>query len=198
MDKDSIAYRYAAALSEIDGVDLRQVEEELNSLVAAMVKENSIQVYFESPQIPSVDKKKKITAALSGKVSANVNNLLCLLIDKGRETHLSEVASALTAIVDEKFNRVRPYVYLGKDFSDDKKKGIAQEVETLIQKNRSEFGVAEKGDLEFITTISTDSEMLGGVILRVGDNMWDASVSRFLKDWRTRVLANPVSSAAME
>lgn len=197
MDTESVAYVYATALSQVEETDLKKVEEEM-SAVAAVFKDSDIKSYFESPKIPTGEKKENFKKAFGDKLSPLVMNFLYLLVDKRRDDQIPAISAALTDIADKEFGRVRPHIVLSRKYSEAEIKEITSMVENMISTQRKDFGLEDyKKDLEFIPEIEYKPEMLGGVYLRVGDYMVDFSISRYLKDWKTKVLSGPIGKEAI-
>ncbi|MDH4263573.1 MAG: ATP synthase F1 subunit delta [Spirochaetia bacterium] len=197
MNTDSVAYTYAMALSQIDGVDLKKKEAEM-ILVSEAFQSPEIKLYFDSPTISIADKKEKLKKAFGQSVSKEVLNFLFLVLDKHRETFILSICAGLTEIADKEFNRVRPYVILSRNYPEKELKKIISEIEALINVHRKDFGIENQSDkIEFIHKVEVQPDLLGGIYMRVGDYMWDSSLSRFLKDWKQRVLSGAVDQNAV-
>jgi len=192
MSTNSIAYTYALALSQTDGIDLKKVEAEIN-LVREVFQTPEVRLYFESPAIPVAVKKEKLKNMFGKNLSAGVLNFLFLVLDKRRVTSVLEICSSFMEITDRQFNRVRPYIILSREYPDKELKKIMSEVEALINVRRKDFGIENENEkIEFIPRVEIQPDLLGGIYMRVGDYMWDSSLGRFLKDWKQRVLSGAV------
>jgi len=192
MNTESVAYVYALALSQADGADLKKIEEDM-TIVASVFKDDEVIKYFESPRVTSAAKKEQLKKSFGGKISELVLNFLFLLVDKQRDHQVLEIYAALTEIADRQFNRVRPKIYLSRNYPESEVSKIVEMVNNLISSSRTSFGLKEgNSQLEFIPEIQVDPEMLGGINLRVGDYLWDSSVSRYLKDWKNSVLSGVI------
>ncbi len=198
MNTDSVAYQYAEALAEIGEKDLLKMEAGLISVRDVLSAEPGLMSYFESPRVPADLKKSQLKKAFGGKVDENIANFLNVLVEKRREPFLLDICDAFIELVDIKFNRVRPIVYVSREFESSDLKKINELVEKVILNNKSGFGLNEKADkFEFIITNEVRPEILGGIALRVGDSYWDASVSRYLKDWRIRIGSQQINEQAL-
>lgn len=198
MNTDSIAYQYAEALAEIGGKDLLKMETELLAIRDVASSDTALSVYFESPRVNSDVKKEQFKKAFGGKVSDTMLNFLFILVEKRRESQLLPICDAFVELVDIQFNRVRPTVYVSRDFDDADIKKINELVESVILSNKSAFGLNEQIDkFEFIISNEVNPELIGGIALRVGDSYWDASVSRFLKDWKTHIGSKQINEHAL-
>ena len=196
MNTDSIAYTYAMALAQGEGADLKKLEQEM-ILVAEIFQSPEIALYFESPAIARAVKKEKLKQTIGKGVSKEVLNFLFLVFDKGRETYIKNICTAFMEIADKEFNRIRPYIVLSREYPEKELKKLLSEIEALITVRRKDFGIEdENAKIEFIPQVHVQPDLLGGVYLRVGDYMWDSSLSRYLKDWKQRVLSGVVDQNA--
>ncbi|MDH4199418.1 MAG: ATP synthase F1 subunit delta [Spirochaetia bacterium] len=184
------------ALSSVDGVDLKKTEEEL-LLVSGVLKNEDIKKYFLYPKISQAEKKEKLKNAFAALVSKTVMNFLYLLIDKNRENHIQQISHAFTQIVDQEYDRVRPHVSLSRNYPEAELQKILTMVEGLVSAKRDAFGISSPAKLEFLPETEVKPEMLGGIYLRLGDYMWDSSISRFLRDWKVKVLSGTIEKDAV-
>ncbi|MES0488633.1 MAG: ATP synthase F1 subunit delta [Leptospirales bacterium] len=187
MNTDSAAYRYSTALSEIEGADLKKMEESLQTVVTLFADNPELKSFYESPKVPAEKKKTAIESAFRKAIDGEVLSLLLVLINKGRTTLLDNISRGFTELVDIAFNRVRPLITLSRDFPEKDIKAIVNKVEELIKNHGDQFGVVDGKTVEFIPRLTTDESLLGGVILRVGDYQWDSSVKTYLREWKLRV-----------
>ena len=193
MNTDSVAYQYATALAGLDGVDGTKIENSLLQVRQVFLENADLRLYFESPRIGVSHKKKAIKSAFGKIVEETVTNLLSLLIDKGREEALVGICDAFVEIMDRKLNRVRPRVILSHEYDKKGNDEIVALVEQVVDKNRDQFGLGDvKGKIDFFVTTEVDADILGGIALRIGDYYWDATVSRYLRDWRQRIFARHI------
>ena len=193
MNTDSVAYQYATALAGLDGVDGTQVENDLLVVRQVFLDNKELRIYYESPRVGSTEKRKAIQNAFGKHIGESTLNLLFLLIDKGREEAILGICDAFVEIMDHKLNRVRPRVIVSREFDKAGIEEIVNLVEQVIDKNRAQFGLgAIQGKIEFFVTTEVDTEILGGISLRIGDYNWDATVSRYLHDWRSRIFARHI------
>lgn len=195
MNTDSVAYQYATALAELEGVDGTKVEKDLLLISQVFLDNEKLRIYYESPRVDASGKTKAIKAAFGKHLGEEaVLNLMFLLIDKGREEVILGICDAFVEIMDRKLNRVRPRVILSHKYDKAGVDEIVKLVEDVVDQNRAQFGLGDiQGKIEFFVTTEVDSDILGGLALRIGDYYWDATVSRYLRDWRLRVSARHIN-----
>ncbi len=133
---------------------------------------------LRSPIIKADQKISILTAVTKEKVSVLTSSFNVLLVKKGREGELPEMANAFI----EQYNALKGIhqvtLTTAVEVSDDIKKSIEQKV-----KSSNEFGSVE-------LTTQTNPDLIGGFVLEFDNNLLDASVLRDLKDIKKQFLNN--------
>lgn len=162
--------RYARALLEIaqGAGEGDAYADQLASFAEVLGSDRQFRVFFESPKIPRADKKRVLEASLSGKVAAPVLNLFRLLIDRGRQTLFTEIADVFGEILDEARGRRLVSITSAQPIS-------AGARDSLIALLKERMGG------EIIASETVDSELLGGMTVRIGDTVIDGSLRTKLK-----------------
>lgn len=182
------ARNYAKALLEIESKDRLVLEEQIAGVIEVLEKNQDIRVFYESPRIPMDAKKKIMVKALEG-FHPTLLKFIQLLVDRRRETLLAEIAAGVGDENDKLHGRVRAVVLYGHDLGigkDDQDHEIVKQIKDSVLENRETFGLPE-GDLQIIVTNVVKPELKGGVVIRIGDHQYDASVSTYIHKWRERV-----------
>ncbi|MEF2968182.1 F0F1 ATP synthase subunit delta [Paenibacillus sp. M1] len=176
-----VASRYARALYEISGQEGRtlEVEQELKALIEVLHNETDIQQFILSPKISTSKKWEVIRSGLEGKLSQPVVSLVKMLIDRGRIEILPELLTSYTKITGEALGLADALVYSTYPLSDGEKQELA-----------AEFGVLVGKKIRIINEV--DKELLGGIKVRIGDTLYDGSLSgkleRLEKSFRRQAL----------
>ncbi|HEX7196628.1 MAG TPA: ATP synthase F1 subunit delta [Candidatus Limnocylindria bacterium] len=174
--RETAARRYADAAFEIgrDGGTLETWERDLAALRAAL-SDPQLRRLVEHPAIPFAEKEKVLTRVVSG-VSPEPLNLALLMIRRGRP-------GAIDAMVDRFGELVR------------RERGISlAEVRTALPLDEAQRdAVAERlraltGDRIEINEV-VDESLIGGLSVRIGDRLYDASVRSRLERLRARLTA---------
>ena len=133
---------------------------------------------LQSPII-NADKKQAIVTAVTAKNIGEITTaFVTLLIKKGREGYLPQVASAFLSQYNESKGIHEVQLTTAVDASEDLKKSI-------ITKLKSEAGF-ESVKLETVT----NPDIIGGFILEYDNNLIDASIARDLKDIKKQFSQN--------
>ena len=171
MPNPRLATRYAKSLIDlsIEKGQLEQVYADMLWLQAASKSNRDFLNLLRSPIITS-DKKIKILGAIAGeKLSKITEGFNTLLVKKGRESNLPEIASAfitqykaLKKIHTLKLTTATP---------------LSSEMKNALIEQVKKSGGYENIELEE----KVDKSIIGGFVLQIGDKLVDASIAYDLK-----------------
>jgi len=180
MPNPRLAARYAKSLIDLstEKGQLEKVYADMQFLQAVCKSSREFVVVLRSPVIKADKKNNILTAITSGKISELTAGFNRLLVLKGRESDLPEIADAFiyqyNSIKGIHKVKITTAVAVGEDL----KNGI-------IDRVKSNAGL-EKVELE----TSTDESLIGGFVLEFNNNLVDASVLRDLKDIKKQFESN--------
>ncbi len=175
MSNLTIARRYAQALLEGAAASRDAVDLDIANLREAMDDSPELVRFFGSPVI-SRDKKRAVVDGLfSNRLSAVTVRMLHLLVDKRREGEVMEMAIAYQDLRDEEEGIVQVAVRSAREPSSDDRKAISAALEEQL---------AKRVRLD----VSVDASLIGGIVVQVGDTVYDGSVSNRLASLRERML----------
>lgn len=168
----NIARRYAKAFFKVasEEKNYRRCYDELAAFSNSVAGNENFNGFLSNP-VFSLDDKKAVMAALIKKrdISVLSANFLKLLVDKRRIILLPEILDCFRDIMDAETGVVRVIVKtafpLSKELSANLQEGLEK-----ITKGRVEMAVVE------------EPELLGGVVVRIGNTYYDGSVRAQLKD----------------
>ena len=175
MQTDPVARVYAQALLDLGRERQRMpaLGAELEQLVAAVHGDAQLRNFLESPALDQAS-KKRVIESLRGTVDDAVVNFLCVLIEKGRIGSLAAISATYRDLEDAAAGRVRvramPAVPLGKDLQ----KSLLETLQQTLNR-------------ECVLETEVQPELIGGLVLQVGDKVYDGSVSRALRRVRTEM-----------
>jgi F-type H+-transporting ATPase subunit delta len=175
-----IAKRYATALLEIGSEtgELDTLVDQLGRAAAAYESSGELRIAFDDPLVPAAT-KKGILNEVSDRLGLGptAKNTLGLLLDRRRIRALPAIAGRLREMADLKRGILRA------------------EVETALPLPEEYFEKLQR-QLERITgrrvalDRKLDASLLCGVIVRVGDTVYDGSLLSRLKQMREAMLPN--------
>lgn len=170
-----VARVYAEALFEVgrDKGTLDALHEQLGQFADEVDRNRELQVFFFSPYLSSAEKKNGIERAIVGAESELVN-FLELLVDKHRMTEVFRIRRELDELWKEENRRLDVTVTSAVELDPAVVGRIGEEVERQT---------GEKVDL----ASKVDGEILGGIVLQVGNMVLDASIRTRLEKLRKSV-----------
>ena len=180
MPNPRLAARYAKSLLDLatEKGQLEAVYADMKYLEAICKSNPDFVSMLKSPVINSDQKNAIIAAITKGKISELTASFNHLLVKKGREFDLPEIAFAFVDQYNEIKNIHRVKLTTAVAVSEEVKKSI----QTKVQ---SEKGL---GTVELETAI--DENLIGGFVLEFNNNLVDASILRDLKDIKKQFTKN--------
>jgi F-type H+-transporting ATPase subunit delta len=172
---EEIAQVYARSLFEVakEHDKLDEIHEQLDEFVDALEATHDLQVFLFSPYFSTAEKKEGLRKVLEGPDPA-LENFLELLIEK----HRTPVLFRIRRQFDERWqdeHRLLPVQVTSAVELDDA---------TVEQIKNS---IAEQTDRQIELTAEVDPDILGGIVLRVGNSILDASIKNRLETLRRQV-----------
>jgi len=165
MSNPTIANRYARALFQVasEQNQLDTVESELRVVKEVFQTNAGLASVLASPKVPLEKKKELLTQAFAS-ASPYVLNTLMLLVDRHRIGLTTEVADQFIELVNDTKGVAEATVYSVTPLTDAQKEALSLAFAPKVGKKAL--------DIENIT----DSNLLGGVKLRVGNRIFDGSL----------------------
>jgi F-type H+-transporting ATPase subunit delta len=172
---EEIATVYARSLFEVaqeqDKLDL--VREQLGQIADAVQEDRELQVFFFSPYFSTEEKKEGLGKAIDG-ADESVLNFLELLVEKHRMPAIFRIRREYDELWEHE-NKMLPVEITSAIELDDE---IARRIGDQIGEQ-----TGQKVEL----TKTVDPEILGGLVLRVGNSILDASIRNRLDNLRKNV-----------
>ncbi|MBD1850223.1 ATP synthase F1 subunit delta [Leptolyngbya sp. FACHB-711] len=161
-----IAEPYAQALMSIaqsqDLVD--RFSEDANSLLAALKESDDLNLLLSNPFFKA-DQKKAVLRQIAGdQLHPYLTNFLMLLVDRGRIVFLPEVLNQFKELVRKLKQTVLAEVTSAVELNEGQQEAIREKVKGMTQ--------AQQVELD----IRIDPDLMGGVIIKVGSQVVDASL----------------------
>lgn len=167
MSRDiAVAKRYARALFEIareKGI-VDQVGDDLQGIAAAIKADEDFAKVLSHPSIQAEEKNKLLAHAFEGRVTDIVFNTIRLLADRRREQLLPILALDYMEVADEASGSVRATVRTPRSLSEAELAKVSEQFGKLA-------GKSIRAEQEL------DPSLIGGVQVRIGDRLYDGSVS---------------------
>ena len=153
----------------------QQLLEELSAVAEAVSNQPSLNITLQSPQVGSEEKLKLVGKIFEKKVSVPMMNFLKVLVGKDRFDCVAAISAAAKKLNDEKSGEVQATVTTAEEISASAKDEIAKQLSKKLGK---------KVKLDSVV----DASVVGGVVVRVGDTVYDNSVVGQLQQVRQRAM----------
>ncbi|HEX6560288.1 MAG TPA: ATP synthase F1 subunit delta [Longimicrobiales bacterium] len=140
-----------------------------------MRSDRLVEIFLESPKIDRTLKKKVLQAALNERVHPLFLNFVLLVIDKRRQKLYGMIAHEYRALVDEAAGRLHVRITLAREPS-------AELLEDIRGRLSEIFGNT------VVPHVTVDERILGGIVVRQGDQVIDGSLRRRLLALRRRLV----------
>lgn len=176
MRSESIARNYAEALFTLGERSGRTGEygDLLEALAGGMKASPKVMAVFLSPKVPKAVKNRLLADAMP-EAPGEFVLFLQAVVKRGRQVLIGEIFGAYLGLLDLKHDRVRAGVTVARVPDEALKARITKALKAGLKK-------------EVLPTFIVDPEILGGVIVRVGDRVMDGSVKRRMTRLRRQLL----------
>jgi F-type H+-transporting ATPase subunit delta len=173
---EEIAAVYARSLFEVanEHGKLDDVREQLGVFADALNETRELQVFFFSPYFSTQEKEDGLERAVTD-VDPVVMNFLKLLIEKHRMPVIFRIRAAYDALWEEE-NKLLPVEITS-----------AVELDERIVKQLGDR-ISEQTRRKVDLSAHVEPDILGGIVVRVGNSVLDASVRNRLEQLRKQVV----------
>jgi F-type H+-transporting ATPase subunit delta len=172
---EEIAQVYARSLFEVakDQGRLDEVREQLVQIADAVDKSRELQLFFFSPYFSTDEKKQGLGRAIDG-ADRIVSNFLELLIEKHRTPALFRIRREFDALWQDEHKLLPVTITSAVQLGDDTVRQIGD-------------AIGEQTGRTVDLTTNVDPDVLGGLVVRVGNSILDASIRNRLENLRRNV-----------
>ena len=163
-DDQQVGLLYAKALLGAAGSNVDSVVSELEAVVGECLdKHPNLETALASPRINQEQKESLLDRIFSGRVDATLLNFLKVLCRRDRIASLRAIQVTATEMREEQLGKQRVLVTSAQPLTDEQRNNIASALKTAYGK-------------ESVLVEKIDETLLGGVVLRIGDEVLDGSV----------------------
>lgn len=182
---DAVAHVYAEALLQLafqKGVPA-EVLRDLEEVGRLLEKDHRSYVFLVAPNIRVEAKRQVIDRAFGGRVSEVVQNFLKVAVDKGRAQEIPSIIRAFKDAYHERQGELLVRVDSAHPLEDDERQRLKQ---TLLGRYKKD------GVNEVVLEEHVDAALLGGLVVRTGDQLFDASLRSRLNVVAERLRAHKI------
>jgi F-type H+-transporting ATPase subunit delta len=175
-EKEALVRGYAEALlaiAEAEG-ELASVEDELYGFAKTLETQTKLREALTDPALPAENKKALVRELLGQRANPHTVNALGFLIDQGRAREIGRIAEDLAEVAAERrahrVAEVRSAVPL-----DD------------AQRERLAAALSKATGSQVEVKVVVDPRVVGGIVAKVGDEVFDGSIRTRLDEARGRL-----------
>ncbi len=137
--------------------------EDVASLLSLLEASPELNAFISSPVVVGTD-KKAILRRIGQEIDPIIVNFLMILVDRRRIIFLEGICQHFRILIRKLNQTVLAEVISAIELNDGQKQAVVDQVKTLTQAR----------DVELVTKI--DQDLIGGVIIKVGSQVIDASL----------------------
>ncbi|MDX6611772.1 MAG: F-type H+-transporting ATPase subunit delta [Blastocatellia bacterium] len=174
----TIARRYASALADVAIAqnEAREVQAELNAWEAMFAGSPELRQLVDSPTVP-LEEKRKVLRTLINRLRPRPTtaNFIMVLLQNQRLGQFAEINKSFSQALDARSGVVAATVTTAKPLAQDPQESLRASLAALTGKTvRLSF--------------ETDTELIGGLIARIGSTVYDGSVRNQLQQAKERLI----------
>lgn len=179
MNQSKISVRYAKALFQLalEKNKLDVVHSDVAMINQALKDFSQFSLYLKSPVVKPSQKLALLQNAFKGNISDISLNFLSLLVQNKRENHLEDIIRRFFDVFRE-FKGIKAAIITTAVPINDQIKEKFHSLLSSIYKTGIELGATQ------------NPSIIGGFVLKIGDQQFDASVATGLKRMKTTLLTD--------
>ena len=165
-----VAKRYAVALfnAAVKQDIADQVDDDISSFVELLRANRDLVGFLKSPEVPTDSKKQLVVDVFGERTAGLFVNFILLLIDKKRLKHILSIADAYHQLYEQLQGILEARVITAVPLDADLEQQAVEQLEAATQKT-------------IRITKTVDPDIVGGMIIIVGDNILDGSIRHKLE-----------------
>jgi F-type H+-transporting ATPase subunit delta len=186
MRDETVSRNYATTLFELakkhDAIE--GYGRALATVAGLLDEDPRFRMFLETPRIDDEERKAVVVKALGDRLPKHVVNFVLVTIDKRRQRLLRSISREYSLLVDEHLGREHVEVTLARKADEATETLIANRLSSVLGK-------------EAIPHFRMRPEIIGGLIVRTADTLYDGSLRRRLEGMRRRLLQAGMPGAAL-
>ena len=167
-EKEQMVERYGELIGTVAGV---------------LAADPALRGVFMSPRVPKQTKQRLIEKALANAAPVSFIRFLQVVVQRGRQYLLADIAEEYEQLLDRHLNRVHAIVLTARPVDEKLAAAVQRRLTAVFAK-------------EVLPHFRADPRLLGGIVVRVGDRVFDGSLRRKLKLLQHLMLHAPLGGKA--
>ena len=185
MSDRTVARRYAGALYE--EADQQGIVENIDEDIALIRKSldgsRELHNFFDSPVIGREKKERIVRELFAERVESLMLHFLLLLVRKKREMLVPDIARAYRLLRDEQLEITEALVRVPRALGDQEREHLKDKLEAMTGR-------------QVRLQVHEDADLVGGLVVRIGDTVYDGSVQHQLETLRERMEQHVLGNAS--
>jgi F-type H+-transporting ATPase subunit delta len=157
----------------------------LDELAELMRTDPRVSRFLSTPRIDGETRKRVLREALGEQVPEVFLRFLLIVVEKRRQMLLPHIANEYQALVDEARGRVRADISIAREPGPEFREEIVADLERRLGRS-------------VVARFRVDRSIIGGAVIRVGEQILDGSVRRRMTSLRHRMLHSRLPRVAPE
>ena len=167
---------YAKALLDAAGTEAEPAVVELEAFVNEVFdKLPNLESVLSSPRVPAEARTGMLNSAFEGKMSKTVLNFLKVVVQHGRMGSIRAIAASSRHLLNVRQGRIEVLVKTAEPLDDTTADLVRDKLSGVLKK-------------DVILKTAVDPEVIGGIVVQVGDTVYDGSISNQLKQLRRGIV----------
>jgi len=142
------------------------------TLLVTVFDDTRIQSAIANPKVTKADIERLILAVCGEQIDVNARNFIQLLVENGRLSAVAEIRRIFDLLKSEDEGVVEAQISSAFPLE-------GQQLEKIVSL------LSKRYEKKISPTVDVDSSLIGGILVQVGDKVWDASVRGRLQDMAT-------------
>ncbi|MDR4507149.1 MAG: ATP synthase F1 subunit delta [Candidatus Brocadiaceae bacterium] len=174
---NSVAITFVKALLDVAETQevSTEIEKDLDLVCEVFTEHEDLKKIISHPSITRDEKKKIIKNVFGKSTSELMNSFLNLLVDRRKEMILDFIPLVYKKVIDEKKGVLKAKVQTAIPLIGDRLKNLTVRLNKLTGKTVE-------------VEVTRNPQILGGVVVEIGNIMIDGSVASRLKNLRTKLM----------
>ena len=173
----AIANRYAKALADVSLKlgEHERVSQELMEFESVLLNHPELAHFYSNPAVP-IQKKRVATAQITEQLGLNqtISNFISILVDKHRMGYFAQIRKAYQLELNARLGIAQAEIITVGELDPETHQRLAKQLETLTGK-------------KVVLKFSQDPSLIGGVVTRIGDTIYDGSIRQQLNTLKARL-----------
>jgi F-type H+-transporting ATPase subunit delta len=176
--QDDVVSGYAEALFQVAQAEgeLEAVEEQLYAFAKLVERQTRLREALIDPALPAENKRGMIRDVLGERANPIAVNLLGFLVDQGRSRDVGRIVEGLAEVAAARRRHAVAEVRSAVPLDDAQRRRLAEALSAATGR-------------QVEVKVAVDPALIGGVIARVGDEIFDGSIRSRLVEARQHLTA---------